>query len=412
MKKLSIFIMVVGGLASTASANGFLLNEFDARAVGRGNASSATDSDPSSIYYNIGGLSVAEGTHVEIGGSLVAPFATFNQADGNKIDSNTSPQVVPAFFASTRLTSMVAVGFGFYTPFGLALSWPDNSPTNDVLHSQSLRTYFLTPSVGINLGSFVPGLSVGAGVDIVPATVELQQDVFFGTDRGSAHLGGTAIGIGGRIGAMYRPNSLPELSLGVMWRSNVKEDFSGTGDFDAPAPYRGELPPDGAIKTSITLPQQVTVGVAFRPAPRLEVEANVIWTNWAQFKSLDIQVPTSSGGTMTLVTDEEYEDKVSARIGVEYSLPEIGVGVRAGYIYDPTPIKPQFLTVQLPDVDRNDVTLGASKSFGNYDVHVGLLWVLPTNRKTSDDANMPVYKGSFDVSAFVTSVTLAGRFGK
>jgi len=409
--KTKITILFVTAAATTASANGFLLNEFDARAVGRGNASSATDSDPSSIYYNIGGLSIAEGTHVMIGGSLIAPFATFEQANGTKIESTTSPQVVPSFFASTRLSELLSIGFGFYTPFGLALSWPDNSPTNDVLHEQSLRTYFLTPSIGFNLGAYVPGLTVGAGIDIVPATVELKQDVFFGTDRGSAHLGGTATGVGARVGAMYRPAALPALSVGVMWRSNVKESFTGTGDFNAPAPYRGELPPDGAISTSITLPQQVTVGAAYRPIPKLEVEANVIWTNWSQFKSLDIVVPTSAGGTMTLVTDEEYEDKVSARIGVEYSLPDIGVGLRAGYIYDPTPIRPQYLTVQLPDIDRNDVTIGASKAFGNYDVHLGLLWVLPGSRKTSDDPNMPVYKGTFDVSAFVTSVTLAGRFG-
>jgi long-chain fatty acid transport protein len=134
-----VFAAFVAGHATTASANGFLINEFDARAVGRANAVSATDSDPSSIYYNVGGLGVAEGTHVMIGGSLVAPFATFNQSDGNKIESNTSPQVVPAFFASTRLSDLISVGFGFYVPFGLTLSWPDNAPTNDELHEQSLR---------------------------------------------------------------------------------------------------------------------------------------------------------------------------------------------------------------------------------------------------------------------------------
>jgi long-chain fatty acid transport protein len=409
MKKF--FLVFVAGLATTASANGFLINEFDARAVGRGNAESATDSDPSSIYYNIGGLSIAEGTHVMIGGALVAPFATFNQANGNKIESNTSPQVVPSFFASTRLSDLISVGLGFYVPFGLTLSWPDNAPTNNELHEQSLRSYFLTPSIGFNLGKYLPGLTVGAGIDIVPATVELKQDIFFGTDRGTADLGATATGIGARVGAMYRPAALQALSVGVMWRSNVKENFSGTGNFDAPAQYRSQLPPDGDISTSITLPQQITGGVAYKPIPQLEVEANVIWTNWSQFKTLEIKVPTTTGGTMSITTDEEYEDKVTVRAGVEYTLPDIGVGLRAGYAYDPTPIKAQYLTVRLPDIDRNDVTVGASKAFGNYDVHLGFLYVLPTTRKTSDDVNLPVNKGSFDVSAFVAAVTLAGRFG-
>lgn len=409
MKKFSF--VFVAGLASTASANGFLINEFDARAVGRGNASSATDSDPSSIYYNVGGLAIAEGTHVMISGSIVAPFATFNQSDGNKIDSNTSPQVVPAFFASTRLSELISVGFGFYVPFGLTLSWPDNAPTNNELHEQSLRSYFLTPSIGFNLGKYVPGLTIGAGFDIVPATVELKQDIFFGTEKGTADLGATATGFGARVGAMYRPAALPALSLGVMWRSNVKENFSGTGDFDAPAPYRSQLPPDGDISTSLTLPQQVTGGVAYKPVPQLEIEANVIWTNWSQFKTLDIKVPNTMGGSMSVITAEEYQNTVSARVGVEYSLPDIGLGLRAGYIYDPTPIQAQYLTVRLPDIDRNAVTVGASKAFGNYDVHLGLLYVLPTTRKTADEPNLPVYKGSFDVSAFVASVTLAGRFG-
>jgi long-chain fatty acid transport protein len=409
MNKLAIAIVAASG--GLAHANAFLLNEFDAQAVGRGNTVSATDTQPSSIYYNVGGLGASEGTAIEIGGSLIAPFATYNDPNGVKTDSNTSPQVVPGIFASSRVAPMVAVGLGFYTPFGLAISWPDTAPTNDIVHTESLHTFFITPSVGVNLGSFVPGLTAGAGVDIVPATVELTQDIFFGADKGSAHLGGTAVGIGGRIGVMYVPHSAPQLSFGAMYRSKVNLDIKGTGNFDAPAPYRGQLPPDGDIGTTLVLPQQVTVGAAWRPDAHVEVEANAIWTNWSQFKSLDIVVPTSSGGTMTIVQPRNYDNTFTFRVGAEYRMPLIGVGLRAGFIYDPTPIKPQYLTVELPDIDRLDACIGGSKSFGNYDVHLGLLWVLPTNRKTADDPGMPVYKGSYDVSAFVASVTLAGRFG-
>lgn len=411
MNKLSL--LFVAGLGSTASAGAFGLNEFDAKAVGRGDAEIATDSAPSSIFYNVGGLSVADGINVQLGASLVAPFATFNHSDGTKTDSNTGPQPLPAFFMSAKLSKLIAVGVGFTTPFGLALSWPDDSPTNDELHKQSLRTYFITPAVGVNLQEYVPGLTLGGGVDIVPATVQLDQDVYFGDQKGTAQLGGTGFGVGGRVGAMYRPEALPELSIGAMWRSAVKVSFTGTGDFDAPDPYRSQLPPDGDIKTDISMPMQVMGGVAYRPMPQLELEANVIWTQWSSFKTLDIEVPSASGsGSMTISTDEEYEDTVSARAGVEYSLPAAGVGLRAGFIYDPTPIKPQYLTVRLPDIDRLAVTAGASKKFGNYAVHLGLLYILPGNRKTADDQNLPVNKGSFDVSAFVASLTLDATFGK
>ncbi len=411
MKNLSVILFAVAVAGSTAHANGFLLNEFDARAVGRGNATAATESDASAIYYNVGGLAVGEGTQVMIGGSLIAPNASFTDAQsGIKTDSTTNPQVVPGVFVASRIHDMVAVGVGFYTPFGLAISWPDGSATNDVVHTQALHTFFITPSVGVNLGSFVPGLTVGGGIDLVPATVDIKQDIFFGTDTGSAHLGGTALGIGGRLGVMYKPHSFQQLSLGAMWRSEVKEDFSGTGNFDAPAPYRASLPQDGAVTTSITLPQSVTGGVAYRPAQNLELEANVVWTGWSSFKTLDIVVPSSTGGTMHTTTAENYSNTVTYRAGAELDMPLLGLGFRVGYIYDPTPVPTSSLTVQLPDVNRNDVTAGASKSFGNYDVHLGLLWVLPSTRNTGTAPYMPEHQGSFDVSAFVASVSLAGRF--
>lgn len=409
MKKLSLLLLA--GLGSSAHANGFLLNEFDAKAVGRGNAATATDVDPSSIYYNIGGLAVGDGTNVQIGGALIAPMASYTDPSGAKTDSDTPTQGVPGIFLSSRVHPMIAVGIGFYTPFGLAVSWPDSSPQNDVIHKEALHTFFITPSVGVNLGSFVPGLTAGLGLDLVPATVDLQQDVYFGTDRGTAHLGGTAFGVGGRVGVMYRPASQPALSVGAMYRTQVKEDFSGKGDFDAPSPYRAQLPPDGNVTTSVTLPQQVSVGAAYKIIPDFELEANVIWTNWSKFKSLNIDVPASMGtGTMTISQAQDYTDETTFRVGAEYGMPRLGLAVRAGYIYDPTPVPATTLTAQLPDINRHDVTLGASKALGNYAAHIGLLWVLPGSRKTSDATYMPVYKGSYDVTAFVASVTLSGHF--
>ncbi|HEY0252363.1 MAG TPA: outer membrane protein transport protein, partial [Kofleriaceae bacterium] len=357
MKPIAIVLVAT----ATASANGFALNEFDARAVGRGNASAATDTDPSSIFYNVGGLAGGEGTGILIGGSLVSPFATFHRNDGAEIESTTDPQLVPSAFISTKIGAY-AFGIGLTTPFGLALEYPDSAPTNDIVRDQTLRTYFITPAFGLEL---LPGLTVGIGLDIVPATVELTQYVFFGDEHGTAHLGATALGFGGRAGVMWRHG---RLSLGAMWRSNVKEHFSGTGDFDAPAPFRSQLPPDGDISTRITLPQQVTIGAAYRPLRDLEIEANAVWTQWSQFETLAITVP---GATIT--TPEHYESTVSARVGLEYRMPESGFAVRAGYIYDPTPVRPPYLTVQLPDIDRHDVTAGISKAFGTIDVHLGLL---------------------------------------
>ena len=403
MRILSSSLVLLAALSGGARANGFLLNEFDAREVGRGNAGAATDYDPSSIYYNVGGLAGSEGTRITIGGSLIQPIASFTDAStGAKTDSNTPLQAVPGIFLSSRLNDKVAVGVGFYTPFGLAVSWPwTSTPQADVVTYESLRTYFITPSVGVNLGK---GLTIGGGIDIVPATVELQQNIFFGSDVGQAHLAGSATGVGGRVGVMYRPEAVRKLSLGVMWRSQVNENFSGTGAFTAPMPYRAQLPPDGAIATKIALPQSLTGGVAYRPLDALEIEADVVWTNWSTFKSLDIAVPS-----MTIVQNKNYKDTVTARIGVEYAMPEKHLALRAGFIYDPTPVPTTTLAADLPDIDRYDACVGASYQVGKYDVHLGGLWVIPQKRTTDSAPNTPEYKGTFDVQAFVLSIGVSGK---
>jgi long-chain fatty acid transport protein len=419
----SLFILM--GLGGVASANAFYLAEHDAKETGRGDTGAATDTDPSAIAFNPGGMAVGEGTHFSLGAALISPQASFTpdpQYNTGKYDSTTSSAILPNLFVTHKINDLIAVGGGFHAPFGLAIDWPSNSLTADNSQSSSIRSYYLTAAVGVDLDKILPGLSAGAGLDIVPATVELNQAIYFGADHtcvqgsagtncGSAHLGATATGFGGRVGVMWRPKLFPKISLGAAYFSQVKLDFSGTGDFDAPAPFRSQLPPDGDVSTSVTLPQRFVGGVAYRPTDKIEVEANVSWVNWAKFNELDIKLPNG----MDQVQQESYHNTTTLRLGAEYTMPALRLALRVGYIYDPTPIDDKHLFSQLPDVDRNDLTAGASYSLGDYDFHVGLLWVLPTSRKTANDPmdpNAPQYKGTYDVSAFVASAQFTGKFGK
>ena len=410
--QLTLALMVLGG--GVAHANAFYLSEHDAKATGRGDTGAATDTDPSAIFYNPGGVPVDDGTHISVGAAVITPEASFTpdpQYNAGKIDSTTQSQIVPNVFATYKVNSLVAVGVGVHAPFGLEIDWPSNVVTASQSTQTALRSYFISGVAGVDLNKIIPGLSAGAGIDIVPGTIELKQQIFFGEDSGTAHLGGTGTGFGARAGVMYRPALIPQLSVGVMYASQVKIDFSGSANFDAPPPYRSQLPPDGDISTTITLPQRVVGGAADRPVEHLEIEANVSWVNWAKFSTLDIQLPNG----MTQVQPESYHNTTSLRVGAEYGVPALHMAFRVGYIFDPTPIDTQHLTAQLPDVDRNDLTAGATYVLGDYDVHVGLLWVLPTSRSTANDMTMPnapPIKGTFDVSAVVAAVQVSGKFGK
>jgi long-chain fatty acid transport protein len=407
MRLLTSALFLCAG-ASVASANAFVLNDFSAKATGRGDATIATTSDGSSIVYNVAGIASQTGVNFYVGGSFIKAIGSFtDDRNGKKTETDSPPAVTPGIYVTARLTDMLVVGLGFHTPFGSKIVWGESAPAADEVRSQALRTFFITPSVGLDLGKVIPGLQLGGGVDLVPATVELKQDIFFGPTRGNVTLGGNAFGIGGRAGVMYRPPSAPRWSLGATWRSEVKLDFEGDGDFDVAEPFRMQLPPDGPIKTSITLPQSVGVGLAVRPSDRIEVEANAVWMGWSSLDKLVINLP---GGAVT-ESPRNYEDKVSIRLGGEYKLVPNKFDVRVGYMYDPTPIPSTTLTAALPDANRHDLTVGGSFHMGKYDIDLGLLWVTPSKGRTSPVPNTPTYKGTFGIEVFLANVSFSGHFG-
>jgi len=391
-----------------AYGNAFNINEHDAKVSGRGGAAAATDTDASSVVFNPGGIPVAEGTQVAINGSLYITQGSYKpEGGGAKVKTDTDPIPVPSIYMTSRVHDMIGVGIALHFPFGASISWPSGHPQRGVITDQTLRAYFITPSVGVNLNKQVPGLSFGAGLDLVPATVLLERDVVFGDTEGTAKLGGDAFGIGGRAGVMYAPPSLKQLSVGLMYRTQVKLDFEGTGDFDIAQPYRDQLPPDGDISTSITLPQQLWGGVAVRPIPQLELELDGVWINWKKFDELRIELPADQ----ETVAPQDYKNTVTVRFGAEYAINK-QAQVRAGFMYDPTPIPDTTQTAQLPDANRINVSLGGSYLITpEYGLHLGFLWVTPQERDTNDAMYTPAYKGTYGVQAFVASLMFSATFG-
>ncbi|MBA3391860.1 MAG: outer membrane protein transport protein [Myxococcota bacterium] len=419
IRKILFSALGLGALASNASANAFNINEHDARVTGRAGATAASNTEPSSVVFNPGGIALNEGTNIALGTAFYFAQGTYEADGGEKQKTDSGMAVVPNLYVTSRLHEMVAVGIGLHFPFGLAVSWPSGHPQADVIQDQTLRTYFITLGAGLNLNKQVPGLSVGAGFDIVPATIELENSVGFGEVQGTAHLGGDAVGFGGRVGAMYHSPDVRGLKVGVMYRSPVKLDFEGKGDFDIEDPYRSQLPPDGTINATITLPQSVWGGVAYSPIPDLDIEYNAVWINWAQaFEDGNLTIDLPDDGNPATprpqtVSPQDYKNTVTHRLGAEYRLPAHGAAIRAGLMYDPTPIPTTTLSARLPDINRFNITLGGSYAITpEYGVHLGLLWVTPGERETSDKMYEPQFKGTYGVQAFVANLGVSGKFGK
>lgn len=400
---LAAALFVCGTASGPAFASGFHIDEQDTRAGGRGGAVIASPHNASAIYYNPAGIAVLGGVQLQLGAALVAPTADFRSTDGSATAAADDVFVLPQVFVSWRASELVSLGIGVGAPFGLALDWPATSPGRAFVRQAELRTLFIMPTFGFNLSKWAPGLAFGMGVDVVPASVRLTRDILFGTDVGSAALSGTAVGVGGRAGLLYRPPMLEQWSFGLTYRSPVPLHFRGEADFDAPAAYRASLPPDGDVATSLTLPQTLQLGVMFAPVPEWEIEVDGSLRGWSSYDRLDIELPD---GEVTSA-NKAWEDSFTVRVGTEYTYDERWAA-RLGFIWDQTPIPATTLDFQLPDADRIDVSAGIGAALSEHVwVDVSALYVLPQQRSTSNaDPLEPPIKGRYEIDAWVFGLSV------
>lgn len=387
-----------------ARASGFHIDEQDARATGRAGAVVASTNNASAIYYNSAGIAQLSGVRVDVGGTLLRPSAEFTSAvDGQSTPADTRTFVLPQAYVSWRASDLVALGIGVHSSYGLALKWPASSPGRANIREADLQTVFITPTFALNLSRWLPGFCVGAGPDIVPASVRLDRDIPFGSDTAQVAVGGNAFGLGGRIGIDYRPPALPALAFGISYRSPVLLHFMGDADFDAPAAYRASLPPDGAISADLTLPQTLSAGVRVSPVPELELEFDANWRGWSSYDRLEVELPYDNVDSQA----KDWEDSWTLRLGGEYTFDRRW-SVRLGGIWDQTPVPADRLDFQVPDANRIDLTLGVGARFAErFDVDLGVLYVLPQERSTSmTDPLEPPVKGTFDIDVWVVQLSV------
>lgn len=404
----SVLALLLAAAASSTSrgaqASGYHVDEQDSRATGRAGAVVARGENSSAVYYNPAGLAELHGLQMQAGASVVRPSTEFaNQADGVVTEANTASFVLPHVFASWRASPMVALGLGVYSPYGLALDWPASSPGRATVRQASLQTVFITPAWALNLSRWVPGFSVGAGPDLVPAAVRLVRDIPFGTDVAEAELSGDAFGVGGHIGVSYQPPALPQWSFGLVYRTPLELEFKGRADFDAPDAYRGSLPPDGDVRTALTLPQMLTAGAAFRPLPGWEIELDGSWRGWSSYDRLDVELPDGQVQS----SRKDWRNSYTVRLGTEYAFLDRWV-VRLGGAWDQTPVPASTLDFQLPDLNRWIASGGVGAQLSpEVTADLGVLIVLPRERSTgSEDPLEPLVKGRFALSAWVVGLSV------
>lgn len=79
------------------------------------------------------------------------------------------------------------------------------------------------------------------------------------------------------------------------------------------------------------------------------------WTNWSRFRELRVDFDNRPSS----VTEQRWRDTVSFAVGAEYRATD-ALRLRAGFAFDPTPVRDETRTPRIPDSDRYWASIGAS----------------------------------------------------
>ena len=254
---LVLALSILYWCTSPAWGSGFALMQQGTAAMGQANAFVADASDASAIFYNPAGLNQLKRAQVYQGVFLNYPNREYS-SDGQ--DSQTYHRIYKSLTAyiAIPLHDRVAVGIGFFSPFGMGTAWPPGWAGRYLTTYSSMQTYTLNPAISVKL---LENLSVAAGFDAMWSKVDLKRKTpvtFRGTSLpdGEIDLSGDGHGVGYNFGLLYE--AVTGVKLGASYRSQIKVDHRGdlTTSLPAPLPYS----PSTTGSATIVYPASLTTG--------------------------------------------------------------------------------------------------------------------------------------------------------
>ncbi len=163
-----------------------------------------------------------------------------------------------------------------------------------------------------------------------------------------------AYGFGGAFGIIY--HILPGLQVGLSYTSKMsiaEYTFNGT------SPMAGE----GKYTMKMNSPQHAAFGMAFKPMPRLQMEADVKWYNFSDVMD-KVELKGPNGAIIPLSFG--WDDQIVYALGANFKVIP-GVCLRAGYNYGKTPIGEEDVNNNLGSIAvvEHHVSVGISKKWND-----------------------------------------------
>ena len=356
---LSLFLFVF--ISSSSHAAGPIDG---AKASGMGTAFTAVADDPSAMAVNPAGLTQIKGIEVYGGSAVLVPSTGFTSSSGQKEDTK-----FQAFFPPTLYISAapgvrdLRLGLGVFSAYGIGgRKWDPAGLTRYISVKGQLATIEINPTVAYRL---TPALSIGVGADYLLSRSEAEKMVdqsAFGAPDGTLRMKGFGDGWGYNLGVLFKP--IDKLSLGIAYRSRISVNQTGHIHLENIAPalqsaFGGQQFSTG-ISEPVTYPDDLTIGLAYRPDGRLALALDFERVGWSSFGQavIDLEQQVPQAGFNNIVLPLDWKDVWWIKLGADYKVSDL-LSLRAGYAYIPSPVPDETLDPSNPDSDENNFSLGA-----------------------------------------------------
>jgi long-chain fatty acid transport protein len=334
-----------------------------ARSSGMGTAFTAVADDPSTISVNPAGLTQLTGTEIYGGTTFIIPSTEYTSPTGQTEETKFQIFFPPHIYAvSDMKTENFRFGLGIFSLYGIGgRKWDENGLTRYSSTESFIATLSINPTIAWRVW---PTLSIGAGMDYLLLQTRSKRKMdqsLFGDRDGEMTLKGTGDGWGYNLGILFTPTE--QWSLGFAYRSKIKVTPKGDLKLEHIVPPLQPLFGGSSFKTDaetpMTLPDIVSLGIAYRPTKDWTLGLDLEWFGWSSFKNakldLDHEVPAAN------FTDSsaplEWKDVWTVKAGAEYKMNE-KLSLRAGYAYINTQIPDQTLDASSPDGNQHNFSVG------------------------------------------------------
>lgn len=385
------------------SAQGFGIYEHNSCTMARGGVAAASPCpDGSAIFFNPAGLAGLSETHLTAGLTLIRANGGFTDDILQQRTDLDDPLIpVPSGFVTHAVTPKVTLGVGVYVPYGLETKWPTAGFEGRFLgYNTKIQSIYVQPTVAYQVD---PRLKVGLGVAYVHGSVELNQRVDLseqvvtgqnftfaalgiptGTDFADSHLTANGNGFAVNLGGILKVSD--RLSIGAHWLTRRTLTYNGDATFgrmltnlvlpaNNPLGLPGGTPVDGVVlpqfaagapldtakahkaSTHLTLPQQGSIGFAYKLRDNWTLMADYQYVGWGAFHSVTVDFDAADNSTPDFTLTPNNKDTHGFRIGTEYQRTS-KLTLRGGYLYHTAAEPTDFVTPLLPENDRNAVTVG------------------------------------------------------